>query len=117
MSRIDSFKNQLGQKLRELRDARDLRQGEVAEALGIATESYGRLERGRSFPSIPTLVRVARYYEISTDELLSCTRRNPPVDALSPEIARLVAIVGDVDRSTLRRITAAVKLMVAGAKN
>lgn len=117
MSRTENLKNQLGLKLRELRDARDLRQNEVAEAIGIATESCGRLERGKSFPSLPTLVRVARYYEISTDELLSHARRNPPVFALSPEVARLVAIVRDVDRSTLRRITAAVKLMVAGAKH
>jgi transcriptional regulator with XRE-family HTH domain len=35
-----------------------LTQEDVAERVGIATEVYGRIERGRMLPSVPTLRRV-----------------------------------------------------------
>ena len=98
--------------------SRGLTQAEAAEALGIAPESYGRLERGRSFPSIPTLVAIARFYGIHTDAILGLEPidSNPPRSKLSPEALRLLHLVKDVDAPTLRRVNDAVKLMVQTGK-
>ena len=50
------------QRLRDLREDRDLRQEDVAEVLGISQTVYSRYERG--FQTIPVihLLKLADYY-------------------------------------------------------
>ena len=43
---------------------------EVAHALGVTREGYGRLERGRVMPRADVLLRVARLFNVSVDWLL-----------------------------------------------
>ena len=51
------------QRLRDLREDRDLRQEDVAEILGISQTVYSRYERG--FQTIPVihLLKLADYYK------------------------------------------------------
>lgn len=60
-------------RLRDLREDNDLKQTEVAEYLGIAQTVYSRYERG--FQTIPVehLLRLADFYNVSTDYLLGRT--------------------------------------------
>ena len=44
----------LGECARAARQRLNLTQEDVAERIGIATEVYGRLERGNMLPSVPT---------------------------------------------------------------
>ena len=55
----------LFQRLRDLREDRDLRQEDVAEILGISQTVYSRYERG--FQTIPVihLLKLADYYKVS----------------------------------------------------
>lgn len=57
-----------GDRLRELRDQRTLR--ETAEASGISVSYLSDLERGRSEPGIRTLVRLANLYSMTVPALL-----------------------------------------------
>ena len=61
------------QRLRDLREDRDLRQRDVAELLGISQTVYSRYERG--FQSIPVahLIKLADFYGTSTDYILGRT--------------------------------------------
>jgi transcriptional regulator with XRE-family HTH domain len=45
----------LGEVLREARLKAELTQADVAERVGVATEVYGRMERGHLTPSVPNL--------------------------------------------------------------
>ena len=118
MGRTEELKKQVGNRLRELRHAHDFTQDDVAEALEIATESYGRLERGISFPSIPTLIKVASLFDVATDDILGIVRANPPEPATEEVrvVRRLLNLVRNEDAVTIRRITDAVKLMVTSRR-
>lgn len=60
-------------RLRDLREDHDLMQKEVAAILGIQQTVYSRYERG--FQTIPVehLLKLADYYNVSTDYLLGRT--------------------------------------------
>lgn len=60
----------LAEKLRELRKKKGLSQEEAAAYLQISFQSVSKWERGISYPDVQMIVRIARFYGISTDELL-----------------------------------------------
>lgn len=70
----------LFQRLRDLREDRDLRQEDVAEILGISQTVYSRYERG--FQALPVihLLKLADYYKVSTDYILGRTKNSRPYD-------------------------------------
>lgn len=61
------------QRLRDLREDADLTQTQVSQILGIQQTVYSRYERG--FQTIPVehLLKLADYYNVSTDYILGRT--------------------------------------------
>ncbi len=57
-------------RLRDLREDKDLKQTDIAEYLGIQQTVYSRYERG--FQTIPVehLIKLADFYDVTTDYLL-----------------------------------------------
>lgn len=68
------------QRLRDLREDRDLLQRDIAKILGITQTVYSRYERG--FQTIPDqhLIRLAEFYGTSTDYLLGRTNALQPYE-------------------------------------
>ena len=60
----------LGQRLKDLRKQKKVGQNEVAELLGVSLRSYQFYESGEYDPSLPNLVVLADYFQVSTDYLL-----------------------------------------------
>ena len=112
MDRALEFKKRIGQRMRSLRRENGLSQAEVAEGINIAAESYGRLERGLSFPSIPTLASAATLFGTSTDFILGIAPDADRVQTNPPEILRLLHLVRGIEEAKLKRINQAVQLMV-----
>lgn len=48
------------------------KQKQVAEAMGVVRATYANYECGRRTPDIDGLVRLARFYRISLNELVGC---------------------------------------------
>ena len=69
----------LGAMAREARKSAGLTQEEAAELIGVATEVYGRLERGNMLPSLPTLMRLCRALAVDANRLLGFSSSTPPV--------------------------------------
>ena len=69
------------QRLRDLREDKDLRQEDVAESLGISQTVYSRYERG--FQTIPVvhLLKLADFYQVSIDYILGRTNTSKPYPA------------------------------------
>lgn len=67
------------QRLRDLREDKDMKQADIAQLLGIAQTVYSRYERG--FQNIPLehLIKLADYYGVSTDYILGRTN-NPDIN-------------------------------------
>ena len=60
---------EFSQFLLQLRNAKGLKQQEVADGLGISLRAYQYYEQGEREPQLSLLVRMADYYDISLDEL------------------------------------------------
>ena len=61
---------EIGTKIKKLRRERSLTQEEMASHLGVSFQSVSKWERGEGYPDITFLPALARYFEISVDELL-----------------------------------------------
>ena len=93
----------IGAAARAARLARGLTQEDAADLVGVSAEFYARIERGRTLPSVPTLLRIAGALSVSADALLGLDRMQ---DA---ERARL-AVAATPDGATkklLRRLSRA----------
>lgn len=63
-------------RLEELRKARGIRQEELADALGVSRQTIGSLENGRYNPSILLAFRLARYFEMSIEDIFIYEEEN-----------------------------------------
>ena len=66
------------QRLKDLREDRDLLQKDVAEMLGISQTVYSRYERGFQTIPVPHLIKLDDFYQTSTDYILGRTNRRMP---------------------------------------
>ena len=56
-------------RLEEVRKQRGLRQEELAAVLEVSRQTIGSIENGRYNPSILLACKIARYFEMSIEEL------------------------------------------------
>lgn len=66
------------QRLKEIREDRDLKQSEVASVLGIKQQQYSEYEIGKRLIPINYLYDLAVFYDTSIDYLLSKTDERKP---------------------------------------
>ncbi len=66
----EQLRKTIGANARAARQREELTQEQVAERLDISPEVYGRIERGKIFPRVPTLVDLCRVLRKPTDEIL-----------------------------------------------
>ena len=59
----------LKNRLEELRKLRGIKQEELAAALEVSRQTIGSLENGRYNPSIILAFRIARYFNMSIEEI------------------------------------------------
>lgn len=65
-------------RLRDLREDNDLKQEYIAQLLGIQQTVYSRYERGIQPIPIKHLIKLADFYNTSTDYLLGRTNNSKP---------------------------------------
>jgi len=63
----------LGQRIKELRIERGLKQKEVAEKLEVTHAAIGNYESGKREPNIDLLIRLADCFDVSVDYLVGRT--------------------------------------------
>ena len=56
-------------RLEELRKARNISQEELAAALEVSRQTIGSLERGRYNPSILLAFKIARYFDLTIEDI------------------------------------------------
>ena len=66
---VDAMRN----RIRDLREDHDLTQQKVADALGITQRKYSYVETGTQPLTDELLVKLARFYGVSTDYILCLT--------------------------------------------
>ena len=63
-------------RIKDLREDRDLRQLDVAKATGIDQRSLSNYETGKTNPDSETVVKLARFFGVSCDYLLGVSEMN-----------------------------------------
>ena len=61
------------QRIRDLREDRDLTQKQIAQMLGMSQTGYSKYETGENDIPTAVLIRLADFYQTSTDYLLGRT--------------------------------------------
>lgn len=56
-------------EVRAYREARELSQADLAEAVGVTRQTINSIERGRYDPSLELAFRLARFFECPVEEL------------------------------------------------
>ena len=65
-------------KIRDIREDNNLSQSQIAKILGIQQNSYSQIENGINNLQIDHLVKLAIFYNTSTDYLLGITNETKP---------------------------------------
>ena len=59
-----------GELLKDLRKEKRLTQTELATFLCTTQDTISLWELGKSYPDIPTLIKICKFFEVSSDYLL-----------------------------------------------
>ncbi|EOE7213258.1 TPA: helix-turn-helix transcriptional regulator [Clostridioides difficile] len=70
-----------GERLKELRLKKKLKQSELGKEIGISASTIGMYEQGRRFADQSTLIKLAQYFNVTTDYLLGFSKTNYSVNA------------------------------------
>ena len=63
-------------RIRDLREDRDLRQSDVANATGIDQKTISNYETGKTNPDSFAIIKLAEFFGVSTDYLLGVEKAN-----------------------------------------
>ena len=63
------------QRLREVREDRDLSQADVGKVLNKSQQGYSHIENGRAELKIEDLITLCRYYNLSADYLIGLSSK------------------------------------------
>ena len=88
----------LGDRIRELRKSHSLSQVDLARELHVSKQTISNWENNNIPPSVDTLVRIAKFFQVSTDYLLEFSNtRNLNVDGLTDrQLAHNQTIIQDI---------------------
>ena len=77
---IEEFRKCFGENLKNLRKNKGLTQSELAESIGLETHNLNRIENGKSFPQVKTLINIINYFNILPYELF--TNKNDKITSI-----------------------------------
>ena len=63
-----------GENLKHLRKSRELTQKDFGTKVGLSKAVVSKYENGMGYPSFDVLVRIAKYFGVTTDYLLGVAR-------------------------------------------
>src|SRR5580693_1111664 len=75
----------IGEKLRTLRLRKSLGLVELSKHTGLSAALLSKLERGKLFPTLPTLLRIAMVYGVGLDYFFSDERKRRVVSVVKQE--------------------------------
>ncbi|MDY7225734.1 helix-turn-helix transcriptional regulator [Hyalangium rubrum] len=109
--------------MKQARKRAGMTQAEAAEGIGIASEVYGRMERGGVLPSVPTLLRMCLILGSGPDELMGFAEVElgksvpgvntvPPGLMDTPEKRRLLRRLARLDSLRIKALARLVALLL-----
>lgn len=88
----------LSDNIKKLRQARNISQVDLAKALFVSKQSVSNWENDNIMPSVEMLIKIAKYFSVSTDYLLGIGNKEYiDTEGLTTEqIAHIKLIIDDI---------------------
>ena len=87
----------IAENLKYLRTKNNFSQQTLSETLGIPRTTLGDYERGKTEPNISMMLRMARLFDVTVDELISKDLSHGQYEILKSEVLKVLAISVDED--------------------
>ncbi len=71
-------------RMRNIREDRDLTQAQLGQVLNKSQQGYNHIEAGRAELKIDDLIKLCKFYNISSDYLIGLTDEMRPYKAENP---------------------------------
>lgn len=78
------------QRIKDLREDKDLRQEDIAKQLNMHKTTYCRYEQGISTPTLDVAVLFAKYYNVSLDYIAGITQDKGGIHNITKEEAEII---------------------------
>lgn len=87
-------------RIRDLREDRDLRQSDVSAATGIDQRTLSNYETGKTNPDSEAIIALAHFFGVTTDYLLGETQRSyTDKKAIIRAIERVETTLADIKKT------------------
>ena len=93
----------LGDTIYRLRTEKNMSQGDLADALGVSRQSVSKWENGNATPDLDKLVKLAKLFGVTLDELVGS--QEAPTDACSASVASAKPNIIYIEKSVLPAIS------------
>lgn len=100
----------VGLQIRNLREAKNISQEQLADKAGLATGTIGKIERGINNPKTATLLRIAHELEVPCQLLFEWTDNKKT--AFSPQMQRLFHYAGQLSDIELNALCTIAKTII-----
>lgn len=108
------YRKMLSRNLFDLRNERGVTQEKLAEIVGISRSTYYGYEKGTSEPTASTLMKLAHYFQVKTDDLLKeqiplplFRNKKPSASLLQDDIRVLAVTVNSEQRENIQYVPVA----------
>ena len=100
------------QRLKDLREDKDMKQWQIAELLGMKQEQYQRYESGKRETPIKTLIKLAEYYKVSLDYITGRTNEKTGIKSIvDQDEKKLLALYKELNQKQKQTILQLLKVM------
>jgi len=89
-----------GDIIKSLRTAHNLSQVQLAQKLDVSKQTVSNWENNNILPSIDMLIRISRFFSVSTDYLLELDSRHyiEVTDLTETQLAHIQQIIDDIKK-------------------
>lgn len=106
------------QRLRDLREDKDINQKKVSEILNLAEKTYQRYERGENDIPLEKAIILAKYYSVSLDYIAGLTndKRGLTKDSIPEEEAKILKKIKKLSDIEKAKIEERIDMMIEQAE-
>ena len=101
-----------GKNIQKMRESREILQKDLAEEINLDRATVSSWERGKSYPTVETLIKISDYFNVSIDSLLGLTNNKKALDDLTEEEKELLKDVRELDRDEKNKLKGYLKALL-----
>jgi transcriptional regulator with XRE-family HTH domain len=94
----------IAKNIRRLRELKNLSQKEICAASGLPQGQYSRIENGKVEPSVSTLEKLAKVFEVSVAEFFKSTDANEDINLPLLEKVKIIDTLGKDEQNALLKM-------------